>query len=140
VPLRESRVNIVSSNDVDDSKVVEDVRVPSEISSVVEKSLINSGASLIDESHVSSADISDVGATVESSTPIPDDIIVLEDEPSKSIALHLLITYNEIPRQIAICNDDYKFAAFSRSILQEFAVVNKVTGMIHSEIEKTLHN
>jgi len=71
---------------------------------------------------------------------LPDDIIVLEDEPSKSIALHLPIAYNEIPRQIAICNDDYKFVAFPRSILQEFAVVNKVSGMIHSEIEKTLHN
>ena len=99
MPLRESRVNIVSSNDVDDSKVVEDVRVPSEISSVVEKSLINSGASLIDESHVSSADISDVtDVSVKSSTLIPDDIIVSEDEPSEPIALYLPTAYNGTPR------------------------------------------
>jgi len=38
------------------------------------------------------------------------------------------------------CNDDRKCAPFSHSILQEFAVVNEVTGMIHSEIVRTLHS
>ena len=66
----ESRhVNIVPSNDVDDSKVVEDVHILFEISSVVEEFLVNSGAPIIDDSHVFSADISDVvDASVESST------------------------------------------------------------------------
>ena len=59
-PLESRYVNIVPINDVDDSKVVENDRVPSEISSVVEEPLVNSDAPIIDESHVSSADISDV--------------------------------------------------------------------------------
>jgi len=33
--------------------------------------------------------------------------------PSESIALHLHVAYDETLRQIAICNDDYKFIAFS---------------------------
>ena len=41
----------------------------------------------------------------------------------ESIALHLTVAYDE--RQIAICNDDYKFAVFSHSILQKFAVFNE---------------
>ena len=53
----------------------------------------------------------------------------LRVEPSESIALHLLVAHDETSRQIAICNDDYRFAAFSHSILQEFAVVNEVTSM-----------
>jgi len=36
---------------------------------------------------------------------------------SKSITLHLLVAYDETPKQIAIYNDDYKFDAFSHSIL-----------------------
>ena len=38
-------------------------------------------------------------------------------ELSESIALHLPIAHDETCRYIAICNDDYKFAAFSYSIL-----------------------
>ena len=63
----------------------------------------------------------------------------LEVEPSESIALHLLVTHDETFRHIAICYDDYKFAAFSHSILQKFAV-NEVTCMFHFEIVMTLHN
>ena len=33
-------------------------------------------------------------------------------DPSKTVVLHLLVAYDETPRQIAICNDDYKFAIF----------------------------
>ena len=66
-------------------------------------------------SPVSSADISDVMDTsVESCTPMPDDITVPEDEPKGSIALHLPIAYDKTP---AICNNDHKFAAFPHSIL-----------------------
>ena len=32
-------------------------------------------------------------------------------------ALILLVTHDKIPRQITICNDDYKFTAYSYSIL-----------------------
>jgi len=67
--LKSRHVNIIPSNDDDDSKVVEDVRVPSEICSVVKEPLVNPDASIIDESDVSSADINDcVDASVESST------------------------------------------------------------------------
>jgi len=48
---------------------------------------------------VSSADISDVAdVSVKSSTLIPDDIIVSEDEPSEPIALYLLTAYDETPK------------------------------------------
>jgi len=96
----ESRyVNIVPNNDIDDLKIVEDVCVPSKISSVDEEPLVNPGALIIDEIHVSFADISDVlDASVESSAPMPDDITAPEDEPSESIALHLSVTYDETPR------------------------------------------
>ena len=38
-------------------------------------------------------------------------------EPSESIALHLFIAHDVTSRQVAICKDDYKFVAFSHSIL-----------------------
>jgi len=57
---KSQHVNIVLCDDVDDSKVVEDVCVPSEITSDV------------------------VNALVESSTPIPSDIYVHEDDTSES--------------------------------------------------------
>ena len=44
--------NIVPSNDIDDSNAVEDVCLPSDISSLVEESLVNPGALIINESHV----------------------------------------------------------------------------------------
>ena len=49
----------------------------------------------------------------------------------------MLVAYDETPKHIAICNDDYKFVAFPYSILQKFTVVNEVKGMIHSEILRT---
>ena len=60
-------------DDVDDSKVVKDVYVHSEISSVVENLLVNPGILIIEKSHVSSAVSSDVvHALTNSSTPTPD--------------------------------------------------------------------
>ena len=98
-PFKSRHVNIVPSNDVDNSKVVEEVRVPTEISSIVEEPLVNPGAPIIDESHVSSVDIIDtVDVSVECSTPMSNNIIVPEDEPSESITLHLSVTYDETPR------------------------------------------
>ena len=52
----------------------------------------------------------------------------------------LHVAHDESPRQIEICNDDYKFDAFLHNILQEFAVVKKVICIFHSEIVRTLHN
>ena len=46
-------------------------------------------------------------------------------DPSELVALHLPIAYDETPRHIAICNDNYKFTALPYSILQEFAAVMK---------------
>ena len=51
--------------------------------------------------------------SVQSSTLMSYDITVPEDKPSESIAFHLLVTYDEIPKHIAIYNDDYKFIVFS---------------------------
>jgi len=48
--------------------------------------------------------------------------ISLGVEPSELVALHLHVAHNEIPRQIVIYNDNYKFAVFLHSILYEFAV------------------
>ena len=45
----------------------------------------------------------------------------------------ICLLHNKISRQIAICKDDYKFATYSHSILQEFALKNIVIVTIHSE-------
>ena len=84
--------------------------------------------SSLDEVHVSpgnASNISDVGASVEFSTPISDDITVQKDKPSESIALYLPVAYDETLRKITVCNDDYKFAAFSHNILQEFELLTR---------------
>ena len=60
--------------------------------------------------------------------------------PNELVALHLPVAHDETPKQIAICNNDYKFAVFSYSILQEFVVVNEVTNISHSEIVSMLHS
>jgi len=49
----------VPSDDVDDSKVIEDVYVPSKIISVVEDMLVDSSTPILNEVHVSSEDTSD---------------------------------------------------------------------------------
>ena len=41
------------------------------------------------------------------------------------------ITYDEIPRLIAICNDGYKFVVYPHSILQEFAVENEMMVIVY---------
>jgi len=48
---------------------------------------------------VSSVDIIDaVDVSVECSTPMSNNIIVPEDEPSESITLHLPVAYDETPK------------------------------------------
>ena len=58
------------SDDVDNSRVVEDVYVPSEIISVVDNTLVDPSTLTLDEVYVSFEDTSDVDAIVESSTHI----------------------------------------------------------------------
>ena len=83
------------SGDVDDSRVIEDVYVCSEITSVVKDTLVNSSTPILDEVHVSFEDTSNVMDVLESNTPIPHDMCVHEADNSEFNALHLL----EIPRQ-----------------------------------------
>ena len=132
-------------SDVDNSRTVKNVNVPFEIASVVENTSIDScpSPSSLDEAFVSPEDTSDTSdvanASVESSTPMPDDITVPKDKLSESIVLHFPVAHYKTPRQIAECNDDYKFAAFPHNILQKF-VVTEVTCMFHLDIMMTLHN
>ena len=60
-------------------------------------------------------------------------------EPCEQVALHLSVAHDKISRQIAICNDNYKFTVFSHNISHGFAV-NEVTSMFHHEIVMSLHN
>ena len=46
---------------------------------------------------------------------------------------------DDITRPIAICNDTYKFAVYSYSILQEFTVDSKVMVTDRSETVKKLN-
>ena len=87
-------VNILPNDDVDNSKIVENVNVPSEntsviedvyvpskISGVIEDPLVNLSAPISDKSHVSSADISNnVDVLVESITHIIDETYIYEDD------------------------------------------------------------
>ena len=47
--------------------------------------------------------------------------------------MHFPVTHDEISRKMAICNDDYKCAAYPHSILQEFTVDGKVIVTDHFE-------
>jgi len=76
----------VPTDDVDDSRIVEGVYIPSEITSVVEDTLVDSSTLILDEVNVSSEDTSDiVDALVEPSTPKSVDIYVHEDVTSLSM-------------------------------------------------------
>jgi len=61
----------------------------------------------------------------------------LEVMPRVSIVLHLPIAYDDITRQLASDNDNYKISA--HSILHEFAVENEVMITSHPEIGRELH-
>ena len=60
--------------------------------------------------------------------PISFFLLPLGVGPSKSIALYLPVAHDETSKQISICNDNYKFIAFPRSIFQKFTV-NEVTSI-----------
>ena len=70
--------NFVPSDDFNDSKIVEDVHIPHEISSIIEDLLVNIGTPIIDESHVSSVITSDVDTLVNSSTLTHDEVYINE--------------------------------------------------------------
>ena len=53
-PSESRHVRIVSSNNVNDSKVVDDVNILLEITNIVKKILVDSCTPIIDEVHVSS--------------------------------------------------------------------------------------
>ena len=53
--------------------------------------------------------------------------------PSELVALYLPEMHDENHKQIKICNDGCKFAAYPHSILQKFALKNVLMVMIHSE-------
>jgi len=53
-PSESRHVRIMPNNNVDDSKVVDDVNILPEITSIVENTLVNSGTLIINEIHVSS--------------------------------------------------------------------------------------
>jgi len=60
--------------------------------------------------------------------------------PRVPTALHLPVAHiDNITRQIAICNDTYKFVVYLYSILQEFTVDNKVMVTSHPEAVRKLH-
>ena len=46
-----------------------------------------------------------------------------------SIVLHLLVANDDIIRQLANCDKNYKFVAYPYSILNEFTVDNEVIVM-----------
>ena len=51
--------------------------------------------------------------------------------PSESDALNLPVTHDQISRQIAICNNNYKVDAYLHIILQKFTVDDEVMVTIH---------
>ena len=59
-------------------------------------------------------------------------------------ALHLLVLHDDdITRQLANCDENYKFFIYPYSMLQEFAVDNEVDNEVivtsHPEIVRKLH-
>jgi len=54
MPSKSRHANIVPSDDVDDSRVVEDAFIPFEITSVIDDILVDSNTPILDQDHVSS--------------------------------------------------------------------------------------
>jgi len=99
--LSESKhVRIVSSDEVDISKVIEEVHVPSKTVSIIEDTTVGVDTLVIDEIHMSDSASDDVNEIVEPTT------------------LHLPVTYiDNITRSLAFYNDTHKFAAYLYSTL-----------------------
>ena len=63
----------------------------------------------------------------------------LEIMPSAYCIAFACYVYCAITRPIAICDDTYKFVAYSYNILQEYAIDNKVMVTSHLEVVSKLH-
>ena len=59
--------------------------------------------------------------------------------PSVSPALYLPVAYDDITKQLANDNNNYKFSACSYSVLQELAVEIEVMVTSHPEVVRDLH-
>ena len=53
--------------------------------------------------------------------------------------LHLLVAHDNITRQLANCNENYKFFVYSYSMLQEFIVDNEVIVISRPKIVRKSH-
>jgi len=115
-------VRIVSSYEVDVLKVIGEVHIPSKTVSIIEDTAVGADKLVIDEIHMSDSASDDVNEIVEPTT------------------LHLPVTYiDDITRPLAFYNDTHKFVAYIYSILQEFAIDNKVMVMSFFETVRKLH-
>jgi len=54
-------------------------------------------------------------------------------------ALHLLVAYDDITRQLANCDENYNFSVYPYSMLQEFVVDSEVIITSHPEIVRKSH-
>ena len=70
-PSECQHIRTVSSNDVDDSKVVEDVHVPSKVANIIKDITVDFGTPIFDEIHVSSVSTSDDMNEIVESNNIP---------------------------------------------------------------------
>ena len=79
-------------DDIDNLRIVEDVHIPSEVTSNVDD-LVKSCTPTLDETHIHKENINDDhDALVESSTLMPDDLNVTENDTSDSE--HVLMKSN----------------------------------------------
>jgi len=121
-PSENQHVRIMSSDEVDVSKVIEELHVPSKTVSIIEDTAVGADTLVIDEIHMSDSASDDVNEIVEPTT------------------LHLHVTYiDDITRPFAFYNYTHKFVAYLYSILQEFAVDNKVIVTSFFEAARKLH-
>ena len=97
-PSMSQHTNDVQIDNIDNSRIIEDVHSPSEVTSNVDD-LIESNTLTLNEIHVNEENISDVqDALVESSSPICYDIDVSEDNTSD---LEHVLVESSMPVQIA---------------------------------------
>ena len=83
MPLKSQHVSIVPSDDVDDSKVAEDVHVPCKTTSIIEDVSIGSDTPIIDKGHASYEGTSEVvNVIIESGTPLTVDAHVHDNSDS----------------------------------------------------------
>ena len=81
-PSKSQHTDNVQINDIDNSRIVEDVHIPSEVASDVDD-LVKSSILILDETRIHEESISDIqDALVEFNTPMPDDFNVSEDNTS----------------------------------------------------------